>query len=99
MKRNTAASTFAVALAGLILGIAPQAQADDRGCSNASLKGTFGVTNTGFILAPPQFAGPFAGVATQIFDGKGGTTATATVSQNGNIVKVTITGTYTVNPD
>jgi hypothetical protein len=98
MKRTTATSIFAVALAGLILG-ATLARADDKGCSNATLKGTFGVTNTGLIVAPPQFAGAFAGVGTQIFDGKGGTNATATVSANGNIVKVTITGTYTVNPD
>jgi galactose mutarotase-like enzyme len=40
-----------------------------------------------------------ANVGTQTFDGKGGTTGTATVSQNGNILKVTVTGTYTVNPN
>jgi hypothetical protein len=101
MKRATAANTFAIALATvLILGIAPLAQAGDgKGCSNATLAGTFVFTATGFLVAPPQFAGPFAGVGTQTFDGNGGTTATETVSQNGNILKVTITGTYTVNPD
>jgi hypothetical protein len=101
MKRITEARTFAVALATvLILGIAPQAQAGDgKGCSNATLTGTFVFTASGFLVAPPQFAGPFAGVGTQTFDGNGGTHATETVSQNGNILKVTITGTYTVNPD
>jgi hypothetical protein len=101
MNRTTAANIFARAFATvLIMGIAPQAHAgDDKGCSDATLTGTFGFTATGFVLAPPQFAGPFANVGTQTFDGKGGTTGTATVSQNGNILKVTIKGAYTVNPD
>ena len=99
MKRN-AANTFAMALAAaLILGITPQARADDEGCANASLTGTFGYVSVGSIVAPPPLAGPFATVGTQTFDGKGGTAATAAVSQNGNILNVTIRGTYTVNPD
>ena len=97
MKRT---NTFAIAVAtALGLGILPAAQADDKGCSNASLKGAFAYTVTGFIVAPPPEAGPFASVGTQTFDGNGGTTAAATVSQNGNIVAVTLNGTYTVNPD
>ncbi len=100
MKHATVAKTFAVTVvAALALGIAPKAHADDKGCSDATLKGTFAYTNTGFITAPPDLAGPFAGVGTQTFDGEGGTTATATVSQNGNILPVTITGSYTVNAD
>jgi hypothetical protein len=104
MKRITAAKTLATAFATmLILGIAPEASAGDgKGCSNATLTGTFAYTVTGFLVAP-QFAGPIAGpfasVGTQTFDGKGGTTATAAVSLNGNILRVTITGTYTVNAD
>src|SRR5260370_41522009 len=100
MKRTTTANTFAIAFATVVsLGIAPQAQGDDKGCSNDHLTGTIGISATGSIVAPPPIAGPFANVGTQTFDGKGGTTGTATVSQNGNILKVTITGTYTVNPD
>jgi hypothetical protein len=71
-------------------------------CSNATLRGSFGYTSTGTLLAsyvPPPLAGPFAEVGRQTFDGKGNTDATATLSANGNIVKVTIEGTYTVNPD
>ena len=101
MKRTTAARNFAIALATVLIpGIAPQAQAGDgKGCSTATLTGTFAYTATGFLVAPPQSAGPFASVGTQTFDGNGGTTATATVSLNGNILNVAITGTYTVNPD
>jgi hypothetical protein len=100
MKRTNIANTLTIAVAtAFALGIAPTAQAADKGCSNATLKGTFAYTNTGFVTAPPPEAGPFAGVGTQTFDGNGGTTATAMVSQNGNIFAATITGTYTVNPD
>jgi len=81
----------------LFLGIAPNLQAQ-RSCSNASLSGSFGYTNTGAILAGPD-AGPFGGVGRQTFDGKGDTQATATVSVNGNIFHVTIKGTYVVNSD
>jgi len=73
-----------------------------RGCSNATLRGSFGYTGTGTLLpsyVPPPFAGPFAEVGRQTFDGKGNTAATATLSSNGEIAKVTIEGTYEVNPD
>jgi len=100
MKCNTIAKTFTIAaVTALALSIAPTAKADDEGCSNATLQGTFAYTSTGFIAAPPAIAGPFAEVGTQSFDGNGGTTASVTLSQNGNILPVTVTGTYTVNPD
>jgi hypothetical protein len=100
MKRSTFGKTFAIAaITALALGITPTAKADDKGCSNATLQGTFAFTSTGFITAPPVIAGPFAEVGTQTFDGRGGTTITATASQNGNIAQLTLTGTYTVNSD
>jgi hypothetical protein len=100
MKHSTIAKTFTVAaVTALALGIAPTAKADDKGCSNASLQGTFAYTSTGTITAPPDIAGPIGEVGTQTFDGVGGTTATATLSSNGTIVPLTITGTYAVNPD
>jgi hypothetical protein len=71
-------------------------------CTSATLRGSFGYTSIGSLLssyAPPPFAGPLAEVGRQTFDGKGNTDATATLSANGNISKVTIEGTYTVNPD
>jgi hypothetical protein len=40
-----------------------------------------------------------AGVLTETFDGSGAMTATGTLSLNGNIVAVTGTTTYSVNPD
>jgi hypothetical protein len=93
-------TTFTIAaVTALALGLASPAKAADKGCSTATLKGTFGNTGTGFATAPPELAGPFASVGTETFDGKGTLTATGIVSLNGTIVEVTETGTYTVNPD
>lgn len=95
---HIAAKAFAIILLSTlaVLGIAPNAQAQSS-CSNASLSGSFGYTNTGTIVTPPL--GLFAGVGRQTFDGKGDTEATATVSVNGQIYQATIKGTYVVNPD
>jgi hypothetical protein len=102
MRRTTAPTTLAVVFAAVfVLGVLPRAQAgDQKECSNASLRGSFGFTSTGTLLAlPPPLAGPFAEVGRQTFDGNGNTDATATLSANGNIGRVTVQGTYVVNPD
>jgi hypothetical protein len=100
MKRSITAKAFTIAgVAALALAVAPIANAGEKGCSNATLKGTFAHTASGFEIAPPAIAGPVAGVGTDIFDGNGGSTATAMLSLNGNIVPVTVTGKYEVNPD
>jgi len=102
MKRTIAPTTLVIVSAILfVLGILPSAQADEhRGCSNASLQGSFGFTNTGTNLAlPPPLAGPIAQIGRQTFDGRGNTDATTTLSANGNIVRATAQGTYVVNPD
>jgi hypothetical protein len=108
MTRTIAPTVLAMVFATtFVLGTVPGAQADDqatdrqRGCSNANLRGSFGFTATGVLLALPiPFAGPFAEIGRQTFDGRGHTEATATLSANGNIVKgVTAQGTYVVNPD
>ena len=102
MKRTIAPTTHVIVFAAVfVLGILTWAEADEhRGCSNASLEGSFGFTSTGTSLAvPPPFAGPFGEIGRQTFDGRGNTEATATLSANGNIVRVTVQGTYVVNPD
>ena len=100
MKRSTIATTFTIAaVSALALGTAPTMSAADKGCSNASLQGTFAYTGTGFVVTPVARAGPFAEVGTQTFDGNGATTTTFTASGNGNLFQTTFTGTYTVNPD
>src|ERR1041385_6261124 len=102
MKRSAIAKTFVIAaVTAFALGVAPTATADtNKGCSNETLKGTFVHTASGFETAPPAIAGPLVGVGTDTFDGKGGFTATAIISLNGNIVSLpTSMGTYKVNPD
>jgi hypothetical protein len=100
MNRCTTGRTFAIAaIAALALTLAPMAKADNKGCSNATIKGTFAHMATGFETAPPALAGPLTGVGTDTFDGNGGVTSNATLSLNGNIVTLTATGTYKVNPD
>ena len=102
MTRTIARTTLVIGFAAVfVLGILPRAEADDqRECSNKSLRGSFGFTSTGTLLAlPPPFAGPFGEIGRQTFDGKGNTDSTATLSANGNVVRVTVQGTYAVNPD
>jgi hypothetical protein len=97
---RTLSSLFFVAV--FALGILPKAWADEhRGCSDASLRGSFGFTSTGaFIALPPPLAGPITEIGRQTFDGNGNTEGTSTLSANGNIVSpVTVQGTYLVNPD
>jgi hypothetical protein len=100
MKRSNIASVLTTL--ALALGLVSAASAQNTTCSNATLKGSFGYSSTGTLLKNyvlPPFSGPFAEVGVQSFNGDGETSATATLSSNGNIVAVTVTGTYTVNPD
>ena len=102
MKRTIAPATLVIVFAAVfVLGILPTAPAGEhKGCSNASLQGSFGFSSTGTLLAlPSPFAGAFAEIGRQIFDGRGNTDATATLSSNGTIGRVTAQGTYLVNPD
>jgi hypothetical protein len=81
-----------------VLGILPRAQAgQERNCTNTSLSGSFGYTSMGTLIGPE--AGPFVQVGRQTFDGKGNTSATATTNVSGNSFPVSISGTYSVNPD
>jgi|SRR5579863_8752560 len=100
MKRSTIAKTFSMAaVTALALCISSTAKADDKGCSNATVRGSYAQTGTGVITAPPDQAGPFANVGTLVFDGNGGLTGALTISQNGMSAQATETGTYTVSSD
>jgi hypothetical protein len=107
MKSTILNSIWAVTLLAAMsmpIRLAAQEQSGKvKECSNATLQGSFGYTSTGTLLpsfVPPPYAGPFAEIGRQTFDGKGNTEATGTLSANGNIFsKVTFEGTYAVNPD
>lgn len=101
MTRSTIAKSFTIAaVTALALSVAPTAKADDRGCSNSSIIGTFAVTTTGYGVHAPDPVGPaFAQVSMQTFDGRGGTTNAGMANNNGKVGQANNTGTYTVNPD
>lgn len=84
-------------LALFTLALAPQALKASQLCplGNATLHGTYIVSGTG-----TAGGAPIAGVGEITWDGEGNTTATYTASLNGAIHKgVTVTGTYSINPD
>jgi hypothetical protein len=102
MRRTIAPTILVFVLATvLVVGIRPTAQADEhKDCSAASLQGSFGFTSIGTLLAlPAPFAGAFAEIGRQTFDGHGNTEGTATATPNGNLNHLTFQGTYVVNPD
>ena len=102
LLRCQVAALLAVSMCYAQSAVAQEQSGKDKGCSNATLRGGFAYSSTGTLLdsyVPPPLAGPFAEAGRQTFDGRGNTEAAATLSANGNIVQVTISGTYTVNPD
>jgi hypothetical protein len=85
-----------LALSIITLALAPQAFSAQCPLGNATLHGTYIVAGTGTIVG----GGPVTVVGVNTWDGKGNTVATYTASVNGNIYTgVTVTGTYSVNPD
>lgn len=85
--------------APFIVGMAAAVSAQDhRTCSNASLAGAWGYTETGTVVTP---AGPVsaAAVGRYTFDREGTFSGTQHSSVAGTISQDTKLGTYTVNPD
>ena len=98
MKAWFCKGTLAAAVACLTLGCAALAQAES--CSNASLKGKYGQTISGEILAGPGIVLPQNGVAMTRFDGNGKFAQLDFVVINGSPTSAGFnpeTGTYKVN--
>src|SRR5262249_43468438 len=66
MNRSTTPKPF-TAIAAFALALAQSANAEDKGCTNTPLRGTYAYTGPGTAVAPPQIAGPVAEVGTQTF--------------------------------
>jgi hypothetical protein len=93
--RNAAKTLNIVAVLALAMAAGSAAKADDRGCSDATLRGTYSDQDTGTIVG----VGPFAGVNVDRFDGHGKMTISGISSVNGAVSPGVETGTYHVNPD
>ena len=104
MKRNIASKTLFALSIGLlaIFGTARTVPAKS-GCSNATLKGSYGLHATGTVLSG-SLTGPLAFVGTLTFDGAGQLTGSLSQrlsagSAATTLIKVPYTGTYSVNAD
>ena len=85
-------------LAAMTVALTPlTASAADARCPllNATLHGTYVVSGGGTIAG----VGQVTALGEHTWDGQGNTVATNTISANGTILNVTVTGTYTVNLD
>ena len=67
--------------------------ADNGGCSNKSLSGSYGVLASGTVIG----VGPVALVGVFNYDGHGQVKGTVIQKVNGNNVQLTFTGAYTVD--
>ena len=97
------AATLAI-LASLLLAVAgcdggtSEAQS---GCSVGTLRGAYIYALDGFTIAGEMASQrtPFAQAGREIFKGDGTMSGVGTANFNGTVVRVTYTGTYTVEPD
>ncbi len=95
-KRNIAQTVF---LATLLLGMAAAVSAQDGGtCSQVSVAGQWGYSETGTLILPTGPV-PYSSLGRYTLDQDGNYTGARTASVGGNIQKATFTGTATVNSD
>ena len=92
---NKARALTIVAAFAFALAAGSTAKAANRGCSNATLQGTYSDSDIGTIIG----AGLFVGVNLDTFDGKGNLSVSGMSSVNGSISALAASGAYTVNPD
>ncbi len=99
MKRNIVWTVFFVCM--LLVNITATA-GDDFACSPANVAGTWGYIETATIFdttTTPATPYPYASVGSYTLDARGNLSGARTASLAGNILRATITGTATVNPD
>jgi hypothetical protein len=95
MKRAIMSAVFVISFVSLlVLGLVSRVQAGE--CSNASIKGTYGLSCEGTVVG----VGPLAVVGVFTADGNGNGSEVESLSFNGVITTgATFTVTYTVNAD
>jgi hypothetical protein len=96
--------SFAIACALAIVGLAATAAAQGHpACSHATLRGAWGYTETGSVIAPTPTGGTVvlsaAAVGRYEFDNGGNFEGDQDSSANGAVGHDTKQGTYAINPD
>lgn len=100
IKRILIVTLFFITLTLGVVGLNANAKAQERfSCTNAILKGSYGVQGSGFRLTAEGGYVPFGAVNLRNFDGKGNYGGTGITNVNGNFTETNISGNYTVNPD
>ena len=95
MKQSSKAGFYAMAAGVALALMVPAAQAHAKGCSNATLKGSYADKDTGWF----DGVGTFAAVNLDSFDGNGNLTMNGWASLNGTVVPNQGSFTYVVNAD
>jgi hypothetical protein len=99
-KRSIARSILFFAFMLSLAAVASAQDRDDvRTCSNASVAGTWGYSETGTLYLPTGAAVPYASLGRYTLDLDGNYSGTRVASVGGTLQKATFKGTATVNPD
>jgi len=87
----------------LVFGLAGAAAAQGRACSSATIRGAWGYTETGSVIAPTPAGGTVVVTAAAVgryeFDNAGSFEGAQYSSANGAVGPDTKQGTYTINAD
>ncbi len=93
---------FALSVIVVLMGVTSPGSAEAGGFDNKSLKGAFGFSASGTIVAPNPLAGPAVAVGVFTGDGAGGCSISDTINAAppvGVAPRTSTSCTYSVNPD
>src|SRR5215472_9686059 len=101
MIRSTATLTALVSLLLVVAGCDGGDSHAQSGCSVGTLRGAYIYAQDGFTISGDTASQrtPFAQAGREMFNGDGTMSGVATENLNGEVGRVTYTGTYTVEPD
>lgn len=100
IKRILITTLFFITITLGIIGLNAHAKAYEKFiCTQATLKGLYGVQGSGFRLTAEGSYVPFGAVNLRNFDGLGNYTGKGITNVSGKFTETNISGTYTVNPD
>lgn len=98
MRMNSFVTLAVSVLSAFTISTTLSQKAMAEGCSNATFKGNYGISSSGFAGTQAPFT-PFSGVSIINFDGRGNFTVNGKVSAGGKIQENLTSGTYIVKSD